>query len=195
MANQETGSEANDTEWQSLKDGNTEALANLFHSHYKSLFQYGQKVTNYNTELTKEIIQELFFKLWERRASLGDVQSVKVYLFTAFKRELIDKVRHTTVESDYLTSLRLNESWEKSPEDLFLFNESQYEDSRKLRTAIDKLPKRIKEAINLRYFEEMNYREIAEIMNLKERTVYNFIHEGLTFLRKELAILFVFLDF
>jgi RNA polymerase sigma factor (sigma-70 family) len=136
----------------------------------------------------------LFFKIWERRTSLGDVQSVKVYLFTAFRRELIDKARHVDVEENYLASLNLYDSWEKSPEDIFLFNENQYEDSKKLRIAMDKLPKRIKEAINLRYFEEMGYREIAEIMNLKERTVYNFVHEGLTFLRKELAILLVFLN-
>jgi RNA polymerase sigma factor (sigma-70 family) len=194
MVNQEIGHEAKDADWQSLKDGKTEALSNLFHNQYKSLFQYGQKLTNYNTELTKEIIQELFFKIWERRTSLGDVQSVKVYLFTAFRRELIDKARHVDVEENYLASLNLYDSWEKSPEDIFLFNENQYEDSKKLRIAMDKLPKRIKEAINLRYFEEMGYREIAEIMNLKERTVYNFVHEGLTFLRKELAILLVFLN-
>ncbi len=194
MATQEIGQDAKDTNWQSLKDGKSEALSALFHQYYKSIFQYGQKLTNYNTELTKEIIQDLFFKLWERRATLGDVQSVKAYLFTAFRRELIDKERHLDVEKEYLTSLNLNDYKENSPEDLLLIEEKELSDAQKMKNAMIKLPKRIKEAITLRYFEEMEYAEIAEIMNLKERTVYNFVHEGIGLLRKELTLIFVFLN-
>ena len=177
-----------------MKDGKSEALSALFHQYYKSIFQYGQKLTNYNTELTKEIIQDLFFKLWERRATLGDVQSVKAYLFTAFRRELIDKERHLDVEEGYLASLNLNDYKENSPEDLLLIEEKELSDAQKIKNAMIKLPKRIKEAITLRYFEEMEYAEIAEIMNLKERTVYNFVHEGISLLRKELTLIFVFLN-
>ncbi len=194
MATQEIGQDAKDTNWQSLKDGKSEALSALFHQYYKSIFQYGQKLTNYNTELTKEIIQDLFFKLWEQRATLGDVQSVKAYLFTAFRRELIDKERHLDVEKEYLTSLNLNDVKENSPEDLLLIEEKELSDAQKIKNAMIKLPKRIKEAIILRYFEEMKYSEIAEIMNLKERTVYNFVHEGIGLLRKELTLIFVFLN-
>ena len=191
MATQDRSQDAKDTNWQSLKDGKPEALSALFHQYYKSIFQYGQKLTNYNTELTKEIIQDLFFKLWERRATLGDVQSVKVYIFTAFRRELIDKERRLDVEEGYLASLNLNDYEEDSPEDLLLIEEKELSDAQKIKKAMIKLPKRIKEAITLRYFEEMEYTEIAEIMNLKERTVYNFVHEGISLLRKELTLIFV----
>lgn len=194
MATQDRSQDAKDTNWQSLKDGKPEALSALFHQYYKSIFQYGQKLTNYNTELTKEIIQDLFFKLWERRATLGDVQSVKVYIFTAFRRELIDKERRLDVEEGYLASLNLNDYEEDSPEDLLLIEEKELSDAQKIKKAMIKLPKRIKEAITLRYFEEMEYTEIAEIMNLKERTVYNFVHEGIGLLRKELTLIFVCLN-
>lgn len=194
MATQDRSQDAKDTNWQSLKDGKPEALSALFHQYYKSIFQYGQKLTNYNTELTKEIIQDLFFKLWERRATLGDVQSVKVYIFTAFRRELIDKERRLDVEEGYLASLNLNDYEEDSPEDLLLIEEKELSDAQKIKKAMIKLPKRIKEAITLRYFEEMEYTEIAEIMNLKERTVYNFVHEGISLLRKELTLIFVCLN-
>ncbi|WP_394995719.1 hypothetical protein [Emticicia sp.] len=40
----------------------------------------------------------------------------------------------------------------------------------------------------------MEYTEIAEIMNLKERTVYNFVHDGIGLLRKELTLIFVCLN-
>ncbi len=179
--------------WQGLKAGQPEALSALFHAHYELLFRYGQKLTNYNTELTKEIIQELFFKLWEKRAGLSDVQSVKIYLFIAFRRLLIDKNRHFAVEEAYSASLNLENTWENSPEDTFLIEEKRLTDTQKLKNALLKLPNRVREALTLRYFEEMNYTDIAEVMNLKERTVYNFVHEGLTILRKQLAVfLFIF---
>ncbi len=172
-----------DTNWQALKNGKPEALSAIFHQYHASLFQYGQKVTNHDTELTKEIIQDLFFKLWERRANLGDVRSIKIYLFTAFRRILIDKSRHFKVEEAYTTSLHSTDRWENSPEDVFLFEEKRLTDAQKLKKAILKLPNRIREAVTLRYFEEMSYADIADVMELKERTVYNFVHEGLTLLR------------
>jgi RNA polymerase sigma factor (sigma-70 family) len=181
--------EQNDTTWQALKDGKPEALSALFHQNYDALFQYGQKLTNYNTELTKEIIQDVFFKIWERRASLGDVRSVKVYLFTAFRRILIDKSRHFKVEEVHIASLNLEDILEDSPEDAFLMEEKRLTDAQKLKNALHKLPNRVQEAITLRYFEEMEYTDIAQVMNLKERTVYNFVHEGLTLLRKALLVL------
>ncbi len=181
--------EQNDTTWQALKDGKPEALSALFHQYYDALFQYGQKLTNYNTELTKEIIQDVFFKIWERRASLGDVRSVKVYLFTAFRRILIDKSRHFKVEEVHIASLNLEDILEDSPEDAFLIEEKRLTDAQKLKNALHKLPNRVQEAITLRYFEEMEYTDIAQVMNLKERTVYNFVHEGLTLLRKALLVL------
>ena len=181
--------EQNDTTWQALKHGKPEALSALFHQNYDVLFQYGQKLTNYNTELTKEIIQDVFFKIWERRASLGDVRSVKVYLFTAFRRILIDKSRHFKVEEIHIASLNLEDILEDSPEDAFLMEEKRLTDAQKLKYALHKLPKRVQEAVTLRYFEEMDYADIAQVMSLKERTVYNFVHEGLTLLRKALLVL------
>lgn len=172
-----------DPYWQALKNGKPEALSALFHHYYAPLFQYGQKLTNYDTELTKEIIQDLFFKLWERRANLGDVRSVKIYLFTAFRRILIDKSRHFKVEEAYTAAFNPTDRWENSPEDDFLFEEKRLTDAQKLKKAILKLPNRIREAVTLRYFEEMSYADIADVMELKERTVYNFVHEGLTLLR------------
>jgi RNA polymerase sigma factor (sigma-70 family) len=177
-----------DINWQALKDGKPEALSALFHQNYDALFQYGQKLTNYNTEFTKEIIQDVFFKIWERRASLGDVRSVKIYLFTAFRRILIDKSRHFKVEEIHIASLDLEDFLEDSPEDVFLMEEKRSTDAQKLKKALLKLPNRVREAITLRYFEEMSYADIAEVMELKERTVYNFVHEGLTLLRRGLLV-------
>ncbi len=181
--------EQTETTWQALKYGEPEALSALFHQYYDALFQYGQKLTNYNTELTKEIIQDVFFKIWERRENLGEVRAVKVYLFTAFHRILIDKSRHFKVKETHIASLNLDDILEISPEDAFLTEEKRLIDAQKLREALLKLPNRIQEAITLRYFEEMEYADIAQIMNLKERTVYNFVHEGLTLLRKALLVM------
>ena len=172
--------------WQALKDGKPEVLSLLFHQYYESLFRYGQKLTRHDNELTKELIQDLFFKIWERRTTLGDVRSVKVYLFVAFRRMLIDKSRHLLVEKAHAVSLNFDEDLEDSPEDAFLMAEQELSNSEKLKAAMLKLPNRVREAVALRYFEEMEYRDMAQVMGLKERTVYNFVHEGLSLLRKEL---------
>lgn len=144
-----------ESNWQALKDGKPEALSAIFHQYYDSLFRYGQKLTNNNTELTKEIIQDMFFKIWERRSSLGDIRDIKVYLFVAFRRILIDKSRHVMVEEAHAASLNVQNFFENSAEDAFLLEEERLTDAKKLKKAILKLPNRVREAITLRYFEEM----------------------------------------
>jgi RNA polymerase sigma factor (sigma-70 family) len=167
--------------WQALQNGDPDALSVLFYEHYDTLFRYGQKLTN-DVLLTKEIIQDVFFKLWERRQNLSAVHSIKVYLLGAFRNAWIDKTRHLLTVKNY-HALEPQNKTENSPEDFWVKEEQNTINTQKLKKAIAQLPNRVGEAINLRFFEEMDYADIAAVMGLKERTVYNFVHEGLTSLR------------
>ena len=75
----------------------------------------------------------------------------------------------------------------KKAKKAYIFGEKSKKKSKK--ASIIKKSKKAKKSLDMRYFEEMDYRDIAEVMNLKERTIYNFVHEGLTLLRKELRVL------
>jgi DNA-directed RNA polymerase specialized sigma24 family protein len=63
-------------------------------------------------------------------------------------------------------------------------NEVKHEDLMKLRANLEKLSKRQREAIYLRFHQEMEYEDIAGIMAINYHSAVNLVYEALKFLRK-----------
>lgn len=172
-------------DWQALRAGQSEGLSGLFHRHYGALRRYGQKLTYPQTDLSEEIIQIVFCKLWERRATLPDVARPKVYLFRSFRNAWLDKVRHQrTAHTLHTAAEAMDTDWQDSPETEWLLAETTQLHQTRLQSALSRLPNRLREAVVLRYLEEMSYADLAEVMGVQERTAYNAVYEGLQLLRR-----------
>ncbi len=183
--------------WQAMKSGDPEAVCWLMEKYYQVLYRYGLKLAAGDETLTKDCIQEVFIKLWNNRSGLGDVTLIKPYLLTAFRRRLLDglaarhpALMHLPGEEDAAFPQAITYSCE---DDLIRDQERERTGNR-LALALDKLPKRQREAVYLRYYENMEYPQIAQVMALKERSVYNLVHEGLNKLREELRPAVPFLE-
>lgn len=57
-----------------------------------------------------------------------------------------------------------------------------------LSKSLNKLPKRQKEAIYLKYYTGLNAKEIAEIMEINYQSVVNLIHKGIKSLKEDITI-------
>ncbi|MDZ7694064.1 MAG: sigma factor [Balneolaceae bacterium] len=94
--------------WSELKAGEREALRVLFERYYNELLQYAVKLS-YNRSLAKDCVQELFYRIWDRRTFLGDITSVKAYLWVSLRRDLFKAMsrdeKHFEPE-DYLSLMK-----------------------------------------------------------------------------------------
>ena len=70
--------------WQKIKEGDKNAFNQLFKCYYTDLKAYGIKIAGQEA-FAKEAIQLLFVKIWEKRATLKEVTSIKSYLGTQKK--------------------------------------------------------------------------------------------------------------
>ncbi|MCB0300171.1 MAG: sigma-70 family RNA polymerase sigma factor, partial [Calditrichaeota bacterium] len=61
--------------WLMLKAGNPAALEQLFRKYYQHLYDYGMRFYAQD-DIVKDATQDVFATIWERKAFLGDVQSV-----------------------------------------------------------------------------------------------------------------------
>ncbi|WP_223648641.1 RNA polymerase sigma factor [Hymenobacter psoromatis] len=173
--------------WEAFKGGDAEALAALFEAYYPALFSYGLKLTG-DEELVKDCIQNLFQKLWRRRSGVRAVLVVKAYLFKALRRHLGDETKllrqHRHLLPAYTDSFEVT----YSHEEFLIARQHDAEQSARLLTALNRLSKRQREALYLKFFDGFSYERIAEVMSLNTQSVRNLIFNALQVLRRVLVV-------
>ena len=87
-------SNLDDTElWELLRDGDRNALNEIYHQNIDVLYSYGAKITSDNG-LVEDSIQEVFITVWEKRHKLKETTSIKFYLFKSLKRRIFRNLKN-----------------------------------------------------------------------------------------------------
>lgn len=181
--------------WQRLKAGNQTAMSAIFKKYYTDMFRYGCKLVRYQEELVRDCIQDLFVEIWDRRKQLGDVINVRSYLLLSLRRSLIRKIekqRKLISNTDPQTEAAFEgkNDFELSIEELLIQQEGDSESNQRLKVAISKLSKTQKEIIFLRYYNNLDYKEIATITNTRYQSVRNNMYRALKSLRNIFGVFF-----
>jgi len=174
------------TLWLSFKKGNDLAFSILYNKYVQRLYSYGMHSCR-DKDLVLDCLQELFTLLWDRREKLSEVTCVNYYLFKSFRRLLMNRL---TVGRKFLISLSDRDSYgfdfSPSQEDALIEEEWETERNKKVRNSLHSLTKRQREAIYLKFFNQLSYHEVAAIMDLHVDSVYNLISKSIDLLRKRL---------
>jgi RNA polymerase sigma factor (sigma-70 family) len=173
--------------WESFKGGNEEALTIIFRQHYSFLYHYGMKLT-YNSDVTKDCIQDLFFTIWKNRENLKTTSSIKFYLLKSLRRKITREIKNQKKNLDHSLSEDYEFEFEFSAENLLIKEESLKDQQDYLIQLLNGLPKRQKEAIYLKFYQGLSYQEIGEVMNLNYQTLRNHMHIALNTLRSKIKL-------
>ncbi len=165
-----------------ISNGDVKAFEELFKTFFPELSFYAIRFVE-DMDTAEEIIQDIFFNVWENRAKLKINTSIKSYLYTTVRNTCLNLIKHKKVENKYrehfsrkLQSDELDESkWIES-------NDLQ----EKILGAIDKLPEKRQIIFKMSRFEELSYKEIASKLDISVKTVENQMGSALKFLREEL---------
>ncbi|MGK7396487.1 MAG: RNA polymerase sigma factor [Candidatus Cyclobacteriaceae bacterium M3_2C_046] len=169
--------------WLNFKQGNIEAFNLIFKKYYHLMYNYGYQIYP-DKEFIKDNLQDLFFEIWKDREKLGDVRSVKFYLLISFRRKVISVLtRNRKQFQQQKQQTQLEEQVTFSYEQQMIDGQLENEQMQHLQQELTKLPPRQKEAIYLKYFQELPYDEITQIMSLKYQTVRDLIYKGIKTLR------------
>ncbi|GAA4434172.1 sigma-70 family RNA polymerase sigma factor [Ravibacter arvi] len=175
-------------QWRAFRSGEKSALAGIAERHYHSLLRYGMKFGLDDAEI-QDCIQDLFLDLWQNRERVADTPSVKNYLFKAVRNRIIDVIRQKQRFGPVQS-----EEWQVSFSDFCTVEkewiEKEYltEVSHQIRQQMEALPKREREALYLRYFENLSLQEVSEIMGVNRQSVANFVQKALQRMRGRLTI-------
>ncbi|MBW8686455.1 RNA polymerase sigma factor [Chitinophaga rhizophila] len=168
--------------WSRLIDGDEGALAFIYDTWFVSLYRYGMKIQA-DSGLVKDCIHDLFTSLWHSRQRLSVTDSIKFYLFASLKRNIVKSTRAEGVFRLFSQQSVQHEPHMPSYEERLISQQSDDERNRKLAKVIDKLPKRQKEILYLRYYEGLSTQETAEIMSLSVNSTYVLLSKALNYLK------------
>lgn len=178
--------ESENLHWQSFKTGNPASFEYLYQKYSAGLYNYGDKFSG-DKDLIKECIQELFVQIWTKRSSIGNPEHIKNYLYKSFRNLILKKTAQLQKNQgfDDLENYGFNVSL--NIEEALIDGERRKKISGQLQEAISKLTARQKEAIFLRFYEQLSYEEIAEVMGITVKASYKIMARSLSFLRDNLS--------
>ena len=163
-----------------IHSGNEQALFTLVLLYYNDLFRYALKFTA-EPELTKDLVNQFFIHVWDNRNNFSAAKKLQPYLMVTFKRFLLAWYRTKNRET-WLT-LEEIELIELSYEEYIISLQKEGALKNAFHEAIKVLPKRQKELVQLRYYEQLTYEQISETTSLSIRTIYNKVNVALKKLR------------
>ena len=142
-----------------VKDGDRMAFSELVLRHQQALFHFIFRYVR-SEELTEDIVQDAFIKAYTKIASFEQRASFKSWLFRIALNVSKNKLRGAKNQPKYdIENVHLGELAQAE-------NALVYEAVKKrVQEQIGELPEKQKQALHLRIFEDMPFKEIAEIMD------------------------------
>ena len=163
----------------SLKNGDSKAYTFLVDTYHHKLCLYAFSLTN-DHDLSKDIVQNVFIRIWEVRKKLKDEFNFKSYLYKSVYNEFIDQYRKDknvlALEKKHIDALSfvVEEEDEKSLEKLIKL----------IKKEIQNLPPKCKQTFLLSKHEGLTNVEIAAYLNISIKSVEGHITKAFSTLRK-----------
>ncbi|WP_316820337.1 RNA polymerase sigma-70 factor [Pedobacter gandavensis] len=164
-----------------IAEGDERSFAELFHWYVKPLAEFVHKLTD-SVELTEEIIQDSFIKVWLRRETLPAIDNFSGYLyimcrnetFLVLKKLAARTVSHAAFEKEAVNEMALEGL--ENPADEY---------RKRIELAVDKLPEQQQKVYKMSRYDRLKHEEIARLLELSPETVKKHIQLAVQFIRKD----------
>lgn len=154
----------------------------IFKSHFRRLHAYACTILR-DEATAEEMVQNVFYKLWEKKEQLEVQQSITAYLYRAVYHESLNHLKHTKVKAAHHAYTMHTSTEEHNPSERTGLKELQ----QRLDIALKELPEQCRAIFQMSRFEELKYREIADRLDISVKTVENQMGKALRILREQLA--------
>ncbi|MEG1563515.1 MAG: RNA polymerase sigma-70 factor [Bacteroides sp.] len=138
---------------------------NIFNQYYVALCLFANRYTT-DENVSADIVQDCFAKLWQIRTDFFYLHQVKSFLYTAVHNKALNELEHSKIVNEYAQALI-----EKKSDSFFSDTVLEEETYRIVAEAIGKLPEQMKAIMRLSLEGDKN-QEIAEKLNVSPETVH-----------------------
>jgi len=165
------------------------AFEQMFKTYFKRLHAYAFTILRDEIQ-AEEMVQQVFFKLWERNENLSLTGSVSSYLYRAVHNESLNYIKHQKVRSNHQLNVAYSMKNEvEHPAKKIMASELE----KKIHSALNELPEQCRTIFQMSRFDELKYREIADKLGISVKTVESQMSKALRLLRVKLVDFLIFI--
>ncbi|WP_108425744.1 RNA polymerase sigma-70 factor [Flagellimonas amoyensis] len=163
-----------------INDSNSNAFNTLFGMLWEPMYTHAASLVM-NDSIAKDLVQEVWIDYWQRREEV-EIHNIKSYLYKAIRFKCYNTLRdtkfnQTQIEAANAVSVTSDVELEEDVTELH----------RRINSAIAELPNRCQEVFRLSRINHVSNKEIAEKLNISQRSVENQLSFALRRLRKEIS--------
>ena len=180
-----------------LKQGDKKVFESVFREFYNPLCIHARRYL-IDPEQAEEVVQEMFFKMWERRDSLSVSSSISAYMYKAVSNHALNYIKYQRVTRQYqeYVGFHTDNSQVGTALDLLVHSDLEC----KFTALVKTMPERRRMIFEMSRFEGLRYSQIAEKMGISVKTVEIQMSKALEFMRDKLreylpVVLFLILLF
>ncbi|MGV8136612.1 MAG: RNA polymerase sigma factor [Mangrovibacterium sp.] len=172
--------------WENFRlDGSQDALSLIYYEHFDFLYGFALKYTS-DRALVEDSIQNVFGKLLKKGKNLNPVSNLRYYLLQIFRRELFDQLQkreritfsgkiHDTPDQFCYNKAEDQMNSEERDRVLQLVNKS-----------VAKLGPKQQEIIYLRFNQDLDYSEIAKMLDISVDSCYKSVYRSIKFIKEDI---------
>lgn len=175
------------------KTGDRGAFADLVELYKDKIYHLGYRMLG-NRQEAEDVAQETFLRVYRNLDRYDESMKFSTWIYRIGTNLSIDRLRKRkatySLDADVAGDgagegtdwYGMLASEEPTPEGRVLLSETQ----RRIRDAIETLPKKYKSVVILKYLHDMSLQEIGDVLDMPVTTVKTRVHRGREFLRKKL---------
>jgi RNA polymerase sigma-70 factor (ECF subfamily) len=163
-----------------------EAFRQLFDAYFDRLYRYVMRYLR-SAEASRDLVHDVFLEVWRHRRRIGLERDLRAYLYATARNHALDRLKHSKVEDRFRErqAALASELGEVRAPDVESELESR-ELSAAIQKAIDTLPRRQREVLQLRWREHLSYEEVGKALDISPKTVAIHLSRAFAHLRQAL---------
>jgi RNA polymerase sigma-70 factor, ECF subfamily len=171
-----------------IRSGDIDAFEAVYRAMHAPLVAFGARYTG-DTARAEELVQDLFFEIWSRRATWEVRGSVRAYLYAALRNRALNLRRRDGVEQDWAEAAPHEPLHELHAPASGISDDIDAEAQlAELRQALVRLPERCQLIMQMRWMGGLSYAEIASALDITVKGVEIQLSRGLKALRRALIV-------
>jgi len=177
--------------WNRTREGDEKAFAELHQILYPGLFSYAEKMVK-SEDIADDLLQDLFIKFWQNKIRIGEISNVRSYFYRSVRTTVVNHIKSSQLKSSKLL-LMPEPEMEFSTEEFIISSEQDSRLHGVMVSALNELPPKQREIIHMRFYQDLEYPQIAEITGIKYQSVINHVYRAIQVLRQTTELAEVYL--
>lgn len=168
-----------------FKGGDEDAYTEIFSRYTRLLVAHAYRLLGDQDE-ANDVVQDVWLTLWQKRSELEFKTAISSYLYTAVRNRIFNRMAHLKHVAKYADSI-IN-----FMEDGFVLADDalrEKEFAAVIENEINALPAKMREIFLLHKRDELNYKEIAERLEISDKTAKQQVYNATKILKSKLTLL------